>query len=213
MDREDLGSWAPEGSARAPEPNQIRVYRFDGGATASAAMDRLARVAGCPPGSLPLGIGPHGKPFLRGSTWRFNLSHSRGIRLLALAHEQEVGIDVERIRPLRRRAALLARCFTPLERARLDQAPDRELLRHWAAKEALVKAIGRGIAYGLGRIELARSADGALSIARCEGPGGPASRWRLVELPPIDDAIAMLVQQAPGRPVHCVLAGSPPSAG
>jgi 4'-phosphopantetheinyl transferase len=213
MDREDLGSWVADRPVRPDAADHVHVYRFDGAGTAAAAMERLGLVAGFAPGALPLGLGAHGKPFLDGSPWRFNLSHSHGIRLLAVAHGLEVGVDIERIRPLRRRAALLARCFTARERARLEEAPDRELLRHWAAKEALVKAIGRGIAYGLGRIEIARSAEGTLSIARCEGPGGPASRWRLVELPTIDDAVAMLVQQAPGRPVRCMRAADPSVAG
>ncbi len=209
MDREDLGSWEVDRSVGPDSADHVHVYRFDGAGTAAAAMGRLSLVAGFAPRSLPIGIGFHGKPFLKGSPWRFNLSHCRGIQLLAVACALEVGIDVERIRSVRRRAALLARCFTASERARLEEAPDRELLRHWAAKEALVKAIGRGIAYGLARIEIACSDDGRLSIARCEGPGGPASRWRLIELPRIDDAVAMLVLESPGRPVRCLRVSDP----
>lgn len=153
-----------------------------------------------------MALGAHGKPFLHDSEWCFNLSHSQGVRLLAVARAREVGVDVEHIRPLRRRAAVLARCFTAGEQARLGNASDRELLRHWAAKEALVKAIGRGIAYGLGRIEIDRDPRGALMIGRLDGPAGPADRWRLTELPAIEDAVAMLVQPAPGLAVSCVLA-------
>lgn len=184
----------------------VRVLRFDGPETGPLALAHLAAMVGCEPATLPLAHAAHGKPFLRGSEWRFNLSHSRGVRLLALARGAELGVDVERIRPLRRRSALLARCFTAAEQARLADASDRELLRFWAAKEALVKAIGRGIAYGLARIEIHCSPAGMLSIGRCEGPGGPASRWELCELPPIADAVGMLVQAAPARPVECRLA-------
>lgn len=213
MASEGAGSWEAAANGDAARADRVHVYRFDGADTGSAALARLAAHAGLEPGAMSIRIGLHGKPFLADSEWRFNLSHSHGIRLLAIARGREVGVDVERIRPLRRRAALLARCFTADERVRLAAASDREFLRHWAAKEALVKAIGRGIAYGLARIEIARDPGGALSIARCEGPDGPAARWQLTELPPIEDAVAMLVQPAPGWPIHCRWCRDAPIAG
>lgn len=204
--------WRAPPRDRIVRRDRVAVHRFDGPDTGAAAIEALAGHVGLAAASLVIDTGLHGKPFLRGLDWRFNLSHSHGIRLLAVAWGREVGVDVERIRPLRRRAALLARCFSPDEQARLASAPDRELLRHWAAKEALVKAIGRGIAYGLSRIGIARADDGALSIARCDGPAGPAWRWHLTELPAIDDAVAMLVQPAPALPVDCISAGLPGSS-
>jgi 4'-phosphopantetheinyl transferase len=203
VDEKVGGFWREIGAGAGAACAGVCVVRFEGADTRELALDCLATLAGVDRQSMLFGVGPHGKPFLTGSPWRFNFSHSHGVRLLALARAVEVGVDVERVRPLRRRAALLQRCFTTSEQQRLADAPDRELLRHWAAKEALVKAIGRGIAYGLRNIEIARSADGTLSIGRCEGVGGPAGRWQLQELPPIDDAVAMLVQPRPALPVEC----------
>lgn len=203
MDDEVESIWRDPGDGSPAAGARVRVLRFDGADTRELALDCLAAVLGTGRQSMSFDVGAHGKPFVKGSPWRFNFSHSHGIRLLAVAREVEVGVDVERIRPLRRRAALLQRCFSVSEQQRLADAPDRELLRHWAAKEALVKAIGRGIAYGLRHIEIARSPDGALSIGRCEGLGGPARRWHLQELPPIEDAVAMLVQARPALPIDC----------
>ncbi len=209
---DDAATWPRSSGTDAEPPERVTVYRFDGEDAGAAALATLAAHVGLPPAAVSIGTGPHGKPFLEGSDWRFNLSHSHGIRLLALARGREVGVDVEQIRPLRRRPALLARCFTADERARLERASDRDLLRHWAAKEALVKAIGRGIAYGLSRIEIGIGNDGALSILRCDGPGGPADRWRLSELPLIDGAVAMLVQPAPEWPIRCIFRSTVPGA-
>lgn len=203
MDEAVWSLWRDVGDGSLCASAGVRVLRFDGADTRELALSCLAAQVGTDRRAMSLDVGAHGKPFLRESPWRFNFSHSHGIRLLAVAREVEVGVDVERVRPLRRRAALLKRCFTLSEQQRLAEAPDRELLRHWAAKEALVKAIGRGIAYGLRRIEITRSPDGALTISRCEGLGGPAERWELQELPPIEDAVAMLVQARPGLPVEC----------
>ncbi len=48
-------------------------------------------------------VGPNGKPVLSRKTDSlglcFNLSHSHGLAMLAVALGREVGIDVERIRP------------------------------------------------------------------------------------------------------------------
>jgi 4'-phosphopantetheinyl transferase len=209
---EGLRWHAQLGEEEGARRDRVTVYRFEGVDTTATALSTLAAHVGLAVDALAIGTGPYGKPFLLRSEWRFNLSHSRGVCLLAVSMGREVGIDVERIRPLRRRAALLARCFAPDEQARLASASDREFLRHWAAKEALVKAIGRGIAYGLKRIETARADDGTLSIARCDGPGGPAARWQLTELGDIDDAVAMLVQPAPALPVDCVFVGRPGSS-
>lgn len=160
--------------------------------------ERVARAAGVPLESLVIEADEHGKPFVVGvPDFEFNLSHSHGLTLLACAWGRPVGIDVERVDRRVDRQRLLARCFTDAERAWLDEAPDRELLRAWAAKEAQVKAIGRGIAYGLRRIRLARAASGTLSVAHLDGPAGPAARWALAELGVGAGYVAMLVTRAP----------------
>jgi len=88
---------------------------------------------------------------------------------------------------------LLARCFTPVEQARLRAAlePDAALLAAWTAKEALVKAIGRGLAYGMRRVELDLAGTWPRLLV-LDGPGGPAERWRLRQLPPVPGAVAAL---------------------
>ena len=42
-----------------------------------------------------------------------------------------------------------------------------------------MKAIGRGIAYGLRNVEVALDTDNALRLIALHGPGGPAARWAL----------------------------------
>lgn len=86
-------------------------------------------------------IGEHGKPYLPGAPFHFSLSHSDGL-CAAVLSPAPIGLDVERIRPLR--PALLPRFLSPEEIARAEHDPDLPV-RLWTAREARAKENGRGI--------------------------------------------------------------------
>jgi 4'-phosphopantetheinyl transferase len=77
---------------------------------------------------------------------RFNLSHSQEMALVAVALEIEVGVDVERIRPLPEFIAIARRFFPPGEPLPRDA---EEFFRAWTRIEAQLKARGVGL-YGAG---------------------------------------------------------------
>jgi phosphopantetheinyl transferase len=85
-----------------------------------------------------------GKPYLEGAPF-FNLSHTAHAVAVAVC-EQEVGVDIEEIKP--HHQALAARICTADELARLNRAHDQvlELCRLWSEKEAEGKRLGTGIA-------------------------------------------------------------------
>lgn len=104
----------------------------------------LARFTEAP---LVFALGEKGKPYLAAAPEvRFNLSHSHGRGLIAVARGIEVGVDVEQIRAVRNFAALVDRYFPPGE---AEPADEREFLRRWTQLEALWKARGVGL-YGAG---------------------------------------------------------------
>jgi 4'-phosphopantetheinyl transferase len=89
-----------------------------------------------------------GKPYLPGSpSTKFNLSHSGDRALVAVALDVEVGVDVERIRPMRDWQEIVERYFPPSEAAELDGEAD--FFRCWTRIEAVLKARGVGL-YGAG---------------------------------------------------------------
>ncbi|MEU7586625.1 4'-phosphopantetheinyl transferase superfamily protein [Micromonospora sp. NPDC049230] len=94
-----------------------------------------------------------GRPVVRVDEVELAVSVSRTAGLVAVAARPAgpVGVDVERIRPLPA-LALARRWFPPAELARLGDRPEAgraaEFLRLWTAKEAVGKALGRGLRDG-----------------------------------------------------------------
>jgi 4'-phosphopantetheinyl transferase len=121
----------------------------------------LAVYLGVSPDALAFVDDAHGRPELA-SPWngllQFNWSHSVDRALVAVARDVVPGIDLERIRPRPRAMALAERFFHPSETAdlaALDEARrEHAFLKLWTGKEAVLKALGRGVAFGLHRLQL-----------------------------------------------------------
>ena len=101
--------------------------------------ERVSRAAH----DLRFEYGPVGKPSLPGGALRFNVSHSDRYALLAVA-DVEIGVDIERERPLSDMDALAARVFSVGERQALAQVPAgrkvETFFAGWTRKEAYIKA-------------------------------------------------------------------------
>ncbi|MBN4061716.1 MAG: hypothetical protein COA57_11770 [Flavobacteriales bacterium] len=78
----------------------------------------------------------------------FNTSHSGGRCAFAFSRDHEVGIDIEKLRPMKDVDELIDRNFTPVEQAYINKLQDDKLnrfFRYWTLKEAYLKAIGEGM--------------------------------------------------------------------
>lgn len=141
-----------------------------------ALRHTLSSLAHIPPDALAFDEGRFGKPRLRGgSDLRFNLSHSGSVGLIVCHPNDEVGVDVEQVRPLSYSAALAEAHFSAAEQRQLRALPpperDRAFLTGWTRKEACLKAAG----FGLGSIETSAvetgvTAESARIELRGEGP-------------------------------------------
>ncbi len=146
----------------------------------------LGRYLGCAPGQVALIHNPHGRPELAGPpSLRFNWSHCGERAVVALARNVQPGIDLERLRPRPRALALAQRFFAPAEAAALAALPNDELARaflsRWTAKEAVLKALGRGIAFGLHRLSIAQD-PGGVRLEALEGEDPRAWQLQSIEL-------------------------------
>jgi 4'-phosphopantetheinyl transferase len=93
---------------------------------------------------LDFAVTASGKPYLPGAPQlQFNLSHSHEMAVVGASLEVEIGVDVERIRPLSDYSAMAERFFPPSEAAHV--AGEGDFFRRWTRIEAAVKAQGLGI--------------------------------------------------------------------
>ncbi len=177
----------------------------------------LAQALRWPADALPVHRDARGKPRLGAPLrdWHFSLTHSGPWALLALARDRPVGADLERLRPRQRLLQLARRHFTAAEYATLRSLPAPRRLpafyRLWTAKEAVLKAHGAGLAYGLGRVGMAWDGED-WQPARFEGVLGPASRWRLcrLQLPaPLIGAIAATSSELSVASIECLAPALP----
>jgi 4'-phosphopantetheinyl transferase len=161
----------------------------------------LGAYLGAAPATLLFAASAHGKPRLDDppSPLRFNLAHSGGLALIAVAREVEVGVDLEEIRPRRDLDGVSRRVFTRDERDAIDG--DESFYRHWVAKEAFVKATGRGIA-SLRSFEVLLEAPGGARLVHVGGDHAEASRWTLAPLDAAPGFAAAAVVAATRANVH-----------
>jgi 4'-phosphopantetheinyl transferase len=136
----------------AAERRRADSYRFDHDRRRSivsraATRQLLGRYLQADPHLLEIAEEEHGKPVLRGGEMHFNASHSGDLIALAFSKQSPVGVDVERHRTFRDAHALARRYFSPDEVAIVNAASDQgqAFLTIWTAKEAIVKATGKGI--------------------------------------------------------------------
>jgi 4'-phosphopantetheinyl transferase len=129
--------------------------------------------------------GEHGKPSLRLGELSFNLTHAGDAAAVAIARDVAVGIDMEDSRRPRPALAIAQRYFCESEAAALAAlAPDRlqrSFVALWTAKEAVLKALGRGLAFGLDRLEFSLEGDEAAPCRLLRIGDDPApDDWQLV---------------------------------
>lgn len=157
----------------------------------------LAGYTGADPAGLRFEIGEFGKPALPGGPG-FNVSHTGGALLIAVADAADIGIDIETVKPSRDLSGLAERCFSVDEFAVWLRLPESERVvafyRLWTKKEAFVKAVGRGIALGVERCEFEMAVGGGLR--KLPDGYGPIEAWRVEELDVGADFSAALVGPA-----------------
>lgn len=149
----------PSLAAHLSEPEYRRALRFAYPADAAEWTLRrgglrllLASYLGQPPSTsalLPIYEHDDGKPYLASGAIRFSSSHTRGLALLAVSGDAELGVDVELVDDDRDFTALASFAFDASTTEGLASMGRRErsdyFHRHWTRLEALGKCRGTGI--------------------------------------------------------------------
>lgn len=182
-------------------------------AAAHALLGRLlARYAGLdhPPVLARTGRGKPYAPALAGID--FNLSHARDHALIAIARGQPLGVDLERIDRKLDAHDLARRFFSKREADALDALPEAQraiaFLRLWTCKEAVLKALGAGISFGLDRVAFDLDAAGdPAAIAEVASEAGEAAGWRLSLLEPTEGFLGAIAWHGAPRQIRAFVAG------
>lgn len=139
----------------------------------------------------------HGPPRIPDSTLRLSISHAGDRVGLAIADGVQLGLDVE---STTRRAddGLLDYALSAAERAAVAELSDvnrtHAFFRYWTAKEALMKATGKGLRIPLTSLTLS-APDEQARLVSSEAPALDPDTTRLVSLRPgtgYDAAVAVL---------------------
>lgn len=179
---------------RARSDRFLRQEDRDRYRTSHAALRLiLGRALGREPRALTFAAGPNGKPELAGAGrggLAFNLSHSGRRALVGVSARGSIGVDVEAIRPLPDALRIARGHFAPDEADALARIPERAreaaFFGLWTRKEAVVKALGAGLALPLDHfsVTLPPAAPRLLRMT-----GGSAA-WTLHDLDPGPDHAA-----------------------
>jgi len=137
----------------------------------------LGRYLGRAPAELTFALGPYGKPYLNATRargrLRFNVSHSDELALVAVSQRRELGVDLERVRPVDNIDDIVARSFTPAEQLAYHRTAPGDRLsafyRYWTLKEAYLKACGIGLSRALAEIDVSRAEDRLLRLPNAVG--------------------------------------------
>lgn len=136
--------------------------------------------------------GEFGKPYVASDPGlRVSLAHTDGMALVAVTRDGPVGVDVERITALHDPAGMRRQVLSPWEAARWPETAEDTaqsgLFTHWTCKEAVLKAIGSGLAGDLTAIQVAPGARRSGPVPVHALPAAAATRtWalQLIDLGP-----------------------------
>ncbi|MCX7123526.1 MAG: 4'-phosphopantetheinyl transferase superfamily protein [Gammaproteobacteria bacterium] len=133
------------------------------------------------PADIRFEYSEQGKPFLKNHALQFNLAHSGDYCVIALCLQDCIGVDIERCSHAHKPYYGIAkRFFTRQEFLALAHCSIHEgedLFYHlWTQKEAFLKAIGQGIAFGLDHFEVSTDKSKAF-VCNIQDPLFASKTW------------------------------------
>jgi 4'-phosphopantetheinyl transferase len=159
----------------------------------------LGRYMGLPPEKVDFTYNTFGKPELADNPegLRFNLSHSSGLVIIAVARKWEIGIDVERIRKDIEIEQVSESLFSEIERETLrsltPKSRNRAFFICWTSKEAYIKARGEGLSFPLNQFTVSFLPGEKHHLLEESVDAAEIDRWRLYRLAPSPGYVVALV--------------------
>ncbi len=170
-------------------------FRFDRDRRSFVASHGLLRMllaayTGEPAEALKFEVSPLGKPSLSGANGNgeiaFNMAHTDGVVVFAIARGTRIGVDAEAKNP--ELVSEEKRVLCPRELALLSRRNEPERSRlfftWWTRKEAVVKALGSGLSYPVWELDVAGEADAGPGVGRPMQVRAAWTLWSLFDAEP-----------------------------
>lgn len=216
----------PDAAAPALAAGTIHLWRIPYALSQGRAPLRamLAAYLGIPASAVVLDEDARGKPRLADAVLRatgsppleFNWSHSGDYALIALSRDGALGVDIERFGKNLRALEIARRFFDPAEADALakleDRARDDAFIGLWCAKEAVLKAVGEGISFGLERLAFARRGGVDWMLTGVDAALGTSDNWQLRSFAAAPDYHGTLAWRGLAREIRAMLPPDPPVA-
>ena len=133
----------------------------------------------------------------------FNVSHTPGLVVLAVASGRAVGVDTEPVGGREAPVGVAEQWFAPAEVAALRALPEadrpRRFFEYWTLKEAYVKARSMGLALSLRDFAVRFAGDRGVALSGDDEAADAVSRWQLWQfLVAGDHLVAVCAAQTEG---------------
>jgi len=169
----------------------------------------LARYLPIAPAQIDFTYNEYGKPELANheESLRFNVSHSHGAALFVFARGQELGVDLELLRPDFASLEVAARFFSEAEvsalRSLSPTLQTQGFFNCWTRKEAYIKALGEGLSHPLHRFVVSLTPQDHACLISTENDPQEAANWSIIDLNPFPGYAAALAVRRPNSLLHC----------
>lgn len=165
--------------ARPEKQKEILQIKIDSKRKTKIAADRLCKTAvsefcNISPDKIIIKKNEFGKPFADRLPVHFNISHSGDFVVCAVS-EKEIGIDIEKIRPIR---PDVAKKFATEEELGYIGTNLERFFDIWTLKEAYFKCIGTGLGTDIKKISFRQKnglyfcSDNCVTLTRLDAPNG-----------------------------------------
>lgn len=153
----------------------------------------LGHYLGADPAAVPIWYADGGKPHLPPEyPLHFNVSHTDGLAVYAVGSAR-VGVDVERSRPVPDADGLVSRFFSRHDAEVFQSLPPADRLdaffRAWTRKEAVLKAVGRGV-QALDCCDVTFLPGDPPRLLRLDADAAAGSRWEVFAWEPAAGYVA-----------------------
>lgn len=147
----------------------------------------LSRYASIHPQAWAFATNPHGRPHIANAGadcagLTFNVSHTGGLIVLAVARAMRLGVDVEFESGRASILEIAAGSFAPDELADLQALPaalrQHRFFEYWTLKESYIKARGEGLSIPLDQFSFTLQGERAVTLSIDPRQVDTASAWR-----------------------------------